>query len=74
MKKPSTTTGAHCLGCDWTEGPGPVADVDRAAEKHTAKGHPTATVTVALLAAVAFMVIVAGIALLAVDNAWTATP
>lgn len=37
--------GAHCIGrCDWTAGPGPAADVDRAAEKHTkTTGHPTST-------------------------------
>ena len=55
MKKTPTTTDAHCLGCDWTAGPGPAADIDRAAEKHTAKGHPTATITVAALALAVFL-------------------
>ena len=39
------TATAHCLGCDWTAGPGPAADVDKAADKHTGPGHPTATIT-----------------------------
>ena len=38
-------TTAHCIRCDWTAGPGPIADIDRTAEKHTSKGHPTATIT-----------------------------
>lgn len=38
------TATARCQGCDWTAGPGPQADVDKAAEKHTRKGHPTAVV------------------------------
>ena len=38
------TATAHCLGCDWTAGPEPAGDTDRAAGKHTAPGHPTATV------------------------------
>lgn len=37
------TATAHCQGCDWTTS-GQLADVDRAAEKHTRKGHPTATI------------------------------
>lgn len=36
------TAAAHCLRCDWTAGPGPAADIDRAADKHTRGGHPTA--------------------------------
>ena len=39
------TATAHCHRCDWTAGPGPAADIDRAAEKHTRAGHPTATIT-----------------------------
>lgn len=38
------TATAHCLsGCGWTAGPGPAAEVDRAAEKHVRSGHPTVT-------------------------------
>jgi hypothetical protein len=37
------TATARCHGCDWTAGPGPAADIDRAAQKHTRQGHPTAT-------------------------------
>jgi hypothetical protein len=37
------TASASCLRCDWTAGPGEWAEVDRAAEKHTRTGHPTAT-------------------------------
>lgn len=39
------TTTAHCLRCDWTAEGDPAA-TDRAAEKHVAPEHPTATVTV----------------------------
>ena len=38
------TATARCLRCDWTAGPGPWAAVDRAADKHTRAGHPTATI------------------------------
>ena len=38
------TATAHCNGCDWTEGPGTAAAVDRAADKHVSVGHPTATI------------------------------
>ena len=34
---------AHCLGCDWTAGPGDWS-IDRQAERHTSRGHATATV------------------------------
>ena len=37
------TVTARCHGCDWTAGPAPWPDVDKAAEKHTATGHPTVT-------------------------------
>jgi hypothetical protein len=37
------TVTAACHGCPWTAGPGQWATVDRAAEKHTKAGHPTAT-------------------------------
>ena len=40
----AVTATAHCLGCDWTAGPGSQADIDRQAERHTKAGHPTATV------------------------------
>ena len=33
---------ASCAGCEWTAGPGSMADVDRAADKHVARGHSTA--------------------------------
>ncbi len=33
---------ASCAGCAWTAGPGSMADVDRAANKHVARGHSTA--------------------------------
>ena len=36
------TATASCTGCEWTAGPGPAADVDRAAEKHVGRGHSTA--------------------------------
>jgi hypothetical protein len=40
----TVTMTAHCQRCDWTAGPGTMADVDRAADKHTrTTGHPTAT-------------------------------
>jgi hypothetical protein len=39
------TTTARCLRCPWTAA-GDWAAADRAAEKHTRAGHPTATVTV----------------------------
>lgn len=42
------TATAHCIrGCDWTAGPGPAAEVDKAAARHSEKPpkHPTATVT-----------------------------
>lgn len=38
------TAIAHCLRCGWTAGPGAVPAVDRAADKHTSPGHPTATI------------------------------
>ena len=38
------TTRARCLRCPWTQA-GDWAGTDRAAEKHTRAGHPTATVT-----------------------------
>ena len=38
------TTSARCLRCPWTAAGDPAA-TDKAAEKHTAVGHPTATVT-----------------------------
>lgn len=40
------TATAHCIRCDWTAGPGPAAEVDKAAKGHTEKPpkHPTATV------------------------------
>jgi hypothetical protein len=37
------TATARCLRCDWTAGPATMADADRAAEKHTRRGHPTLT-------------------------------
>lgn len=38
------TATARCIGrCEWTAGPGPWPDIDRAADKHTRTGHPTAT-------------------------------
>ena len=37
------TAEAHCHRCDWTA-TGTPADVDKAADKHTSPGHPTATV------------------------------
>jgi hypothetical protein len=37
------TATAHCHGCDWTTGPATMAAADKAAEKHTRPGHPTAT-------------------------------
>ena len=33
---------ASCAGCEWTAGPGSMADVDRAADKHLARGHSIA--------------------------------
>ncbi len=39
----TVTASAHCLRCDWTAGPGTMAEVDKAAERHTKSGHPTAT-------------------------------
>ena len=38
------TIAARCLRCGWTAPPGTMADADRAAEKHTSPGHPTATI------------------------------
>jgi hypothetical protein len=38
------TVTAACQRCGWTAGPGAWAAVDRAAEKHTAAGHPTVTI------------------------------
>ena len=35
---------ASCNGCEWTAGPGSMADVDDAAEKHVSVGHPTAVI------------------------------
>jgi hypothetical protein len=38
------TAAAHCQRCDWTAS-GTMADVDRAADKHTrTTRHPTATI------------------------------
>lgn len=38
------TTTASCLRCQWTAGPGDLAEVDKAAEAHTRKArHPTST-------------------------------
>ena len=36
----SLTAAARCHGCGWTA-EGKAADVDKAAGKHTATGHPT---------------------------------
>ncbi len=33
---------ATCGGCEWTAGPGSMADVDRASDRHVARGHSTA--------------------------------
>jgi hypothetical protein len=38
------TAAARCLRCKWAQAGDP-ATADKAAEKHTAAGHPTATVT-----------------------------
>ena len=38
----SLTATARCHGCDWTA-EGKPAEVDKAADKHTGAGHPTAT-------------------------------
>ena len=38
------TTCARCLRCPWAQS-GDWAGTDLAAEKHTAAGHPTVTVT-----------------------------
>jgi hypothetical protein len=42
------TAAAHCLhrGCPWTAS-GSWAEADRAAERHSAAGHPTATIITA---------------------------
>lgn len=40
----SLTAAARCLRCPWTAEGDPAA-TDRAAQNHTAPGHPTATVT-----------------------------
>jgi hypothetical protein len=42
MTMVALTASAHCLRCDWTA-TGTMAAADKAAEKHTAIGHPTAT-------------------------------
>ena len=39
----AVTATAQCLRCPWTAGPGSQADIDRLAEKHAKRGHPTAT-------------------------------
>lgn len=39
------TASAHCWGCDWTEQGDPAA-TDKAAQKHTAVGHPTGVTVV----------------------------
>ena len=39
----TVTASASCLRCPWTAGPGDWAEVDKAAEKHSKAGHPTAT-------------------------------
>ena len=42
------TTTAHCIrDCGWTAGPGPMAEVDKAAARHTEKPPKHATATVA---------------------------
>jgi hypothetical protein len=41
----SLTAAATCGGCGWTAA-GKPADTDKAASKHTAKGHPTAVMAV----------------------------
>jgi hypothetical protein len=37
------TATARCLRCGWTAPPGTMAAADKAAEKHTRRGHPTVT-------------------------------
>jgi hypothetical protein len=44
MVSPQAVTTARCLGCPWTAAGDP-AKTDKAAQKHTAVGHPTATET-----------------------------
>jgi hypothetical protein len=44
MASPRLTATARCLRCPWTETGDPAA-TDKAAERHTAVDHPTATVT-----------------------------
>ena len=39
------TASALCLRCEWTA-EGTMADVDKAAEKHTKGGHPTITMAI----------------------------
>jgi len=43
--RPVLTASARCQGCDWTATGDPAA-TDKAAEKHTRKGHATAVVSV----------------------------
>jgi hypothetical protein len=45
VHSPQLRTTAHCLRCPWTAAGG---TADKAAEKHTGVGHPTATVTEAV--------------------------
>lgn len=44
MPSPALSAAARCLRCPWTAAGDPAA-TDKAADKHTAVGHPTATVT-----------------------------
>ena len=40
------TASALCLRCEWETEPDTMASTDKAAEKHTATGHPTMTIIV----------------------------
>lgn len=44
MPSPQLATTARCLRCKWTE-TGDPAKTDKAADGHTAIGHPTVTET-----------------------------
>jgi hypothetical protein len=44
MPSPQLAAAARCLRCPWTAAGDP-ATADKAAEKHTAVDHPTATLT-----------------------------
>jgi hypothetical protein len=46
----SLTAAASCGGCPWTAA-GTPAGVDKAADKHTATGHPTVVTAVPVTAA-----------------------